>query len=250
MKPEYTNHISSYLEGEMDDSQREAFEEACRQDVELRSALKTELQARMAIHEYAKKERKDFYSKPGYLEKPGVLSKTSKWSSYLRVAAFFSIICVFGLVVYRYVRTPGLEELYERNFQLYPVSMERSTGNATMMNTDSLWQLAGQAYQQGKWEVSAPLLQDLVEDDSFAARDLARLLLGNIALAQDNPESAIGVLQQIDRDNLALRYDVAWYLALAYLKQGNKKLAIEELKILEGSKEYKERAEKAREKLR
>lgn len=249
MKPEYTDQISSYLDSAMDDVQREAFEEACRQDDELRSMLKAELQVRMAIHEHAKRERRSFYSQSNHVVGQKTAGKTVKWRAYLRVAALFLTVCVLGLVLYRYSRTPDLEKIYESNFELYSVSMERNMGGDAASVLDSTWQLAGQAYQQRNWEAAEPLLRDLGGNEDFAARDLAKLLLGNIALAQDSTEWAIATLQQVDPGNLTLKYDAAWYLALAYLKSGDKDLALDQLKALEGSKVYNEKASELREKL-
>lgn len=249
MKPEYTDRISSYLDSEMDDTQREAFEEACRQDDELRSALKAELKVRMALHEHAKRERRSFYSKSNHLDGQKPARKAITWGAYLRVAALFLIVCVLAVALYRYNRTSDLEKVYESNFELYFVSMERNTAGDATSVIDSVWQIAGQAYQQGNWETAGPLLRDLGGNEDFAARDLAILLLGNIALAQDSTELAITTLQQVDPGNLALKYDAAWYLALAYLKSGSKNLALEQLKVLGSSKVYREKANEIREKL-
>ncbi len=250
MKPEYENRISSYLNHEMDDEERRAFEEACRQDDDLRVALKAELKVRMAIHEYAKKKRRSFYDHSGQPDLARARDKPSaSWGTYLKMAALFLMILVPGYIVYLNLKSPDMAGIYESHFQPYALTVERDFTGGPENVTDSLWQVAGQAYRSGDWKNSKSALYNLLDSKSFAAADLTRLLLANIALEEDNPGAAIDLLKKVDRDNLTLRYDVSWYLTLAYLKSGSRDSVLMELEILKSSKEYGRRAKEIRKRL-
>ncbi len=106
--------------------------------------------------------------------------------------------------------------LFQQQFSRYDVN---NTLGGT--DTDSVFQKAQDQYQAGNCAAATATLDTLLADPAFERRPLALLLRGSCQLEQGAPQAAIETLAQVPASAARLHEEAQWYIALAYLAQGD-----------------------------
>lgn len=164
----------------------------------------------------------------------------------LRVAATVALILALAAVVRLFFSAPSDQALFTQYFE--PIeSAVPLTGN--LRNAVSPTDLKDQAlrlYDGRQFREAAPLLADYLArhpDD-----EPVRLCYGITLLATRQWEAAVGQLERIAQSGTepAFGHTAGWYLALGYLRSGDRMRAAEVLRTLtgpDGSRTYGARAE-------
>jgi hypothetical protein len=137
------------------------------------------------------------------------------FSKNLRWIASIAALLVIGFFVFnnKQSSSKSMQELYASNYSIEPVSMERGSVQ------DSLQQII-ELYTQKQYSQASPLLSVYCQ----AHPDKTDLQLANAIcnLEQKNTPKAIELLQSIISSNTLYTEKAQWYLAMAYLQNGNK----------------------------
>jgi|SRR5690554_6936784 len=224
MRAEYL--IEMYFSNGLSPEDQRELEDLLNKDEKLRSEFDFQLEVRAAIR---KKEHKSLKKRLRRVE-----SKASDKSSFKWLAAAAAIIILLGLTWYFGVSSKqnAYNGLYLAHFKTYPnvvAPIERSQIN----ESPTLMQEAFYQYEHGEYEAAYGSFQKLYdrEKSEYAA------FYGGVSLMA-NGQYADAIVQ-FDRvqngDNPEFEIASKWYLALAYLKLGDKSTAIPYLKAVQNS---------------
>lgn len=134
-----------------------------------------------------------------------------------------------------FILQPGSSEFnapaaYAANFEPYrniAVQLTRSAENPTAE------ELAYTAYEDGNWTEAEALLS------SLPTSDVNNFYLAQVHLKQEKFTPATQLLDPLGKNGtFALHYTAEWYLAMAYLGQGNEDKALSLLKQISESKDH------------
>jgi len=176
------------------------------------------------------KDEKDFVKLVGKTRKSresGKIRRITFRHKWWFIAA--TVIILFGIfgVIYNSHRTiKTSESLYAEYFEPYisPVGTVRST-----VSYDSLFYFAISLYNEREYESAINIFKLIPEDYNLS--HFVKLLAGSAYMELDRIDEAIKELSFID--NQSLCYESAqWYLALCYLKAGDRDNAIYSFKYL------------------
>jgi hypothetical protein len=219
------NMITRYLDGDMNEEERIAFEEQMLQDAELKTEVEllkdvnttlkiklhpgeTELALRNSLHEM----NSEYFL--GKAEQAKVVPiNRRRWVT--AIAAVF----VMGLILT--VWQPWKEEdLYKQYASIQmPEIAERGAA------ADSLLKLALENFNNKKFAVAIPFFEAVLKDSSH--NSFVQYFYA-IALLQNNQtEKSRTQLTQLYNGNSLFRYDAAFYIALSYLKEKDKPKCLE-----------------------
>lgn len=240
MKPGDHILIEEYLDGRLSEEARAALETRLAADEELAQALS--LRRDMDRHLRKREKRaqlkstlaelgQEFFKAETPAAAPGEARRIPLHRRWYAYAAAVLLLAAASIVLYLNLR-PGL---YEQYAQHAPLSLTVMSAEA-----DALGARAEQAFNAGEYEDAYAALQDYV--NAHPANNLARLYLGLSALETGRLDEALSIFNQIKTEAGGQWADYAqWYLALTYLKQGDKaacRTALEE--IGDGSEWYEE----------
>jgi hypothetical protein len=130
------------------------------------------------------------------------------------VAALF-LLLLLALPLYQRLNQAGnslasAEQLYSEHFQMPAAPTVRDAAVST-------WRTA---YEQKKYPEAIAALEGLLSDPNYPRPAEAQLFLGLSRMGAGQFQQAINDLQQVSADSSGWD-DAQWYLALAYLKQGD-----------------------------
>jgi hypothetical protein len=217
--------ISRYLEGEMNEQERLAFEKKIKDNPELAKEIKLHRDIDDTI-----KDTKllDFYEQlesiHKKLKKEGALEETHDEKEnhnrrlYLRwynIAAAIIILLVISTVLYFTLRPPLNERLYSQFFKPYNGSyIVRSAA------TQDKYSKASDTYDSANYEKSWNMFNELIKVDTLKIN--AMFFKGISAMEINKYDDAINSFNFIIKDNSTLFVNQAeWYLALCYLKNND-----------------------------
>ena len=245
MTPDHNESIYAYLSNNLSDEERLNFEEKCLSDIELAEALKVEIKARYAIQQHALNMRKEHYKKSQLFDQPTDIDNKSFFlTSYFKIAAAISIVALSTIILYNYSRNPilGPLELYDQYYQPMTFSVPRALSQDTLQDVEKRWQVVTEAYLRQDW-IKVQDINLLLTEKDFEHHDQAHMLLGIAYLELGDTKLAIDNFHKVDTEKLIFKYEVNWYLALAYLKMEDESSASKELQALKSSKTYHSRAQ-------
>lgn len=242
--------IESYLDSQMSEVDRLAFEQEIHTDLALAQEVELQRDTRALLklhsqHRY-KQILQDYDDELGAADVPETTGKIIQpiWrQTWFRAAAGFAflLIAAYGLLYMQFNnRSIGRDA-----FSPYNNAMTVRHSDAAI---NALFQKGLDAYSHGQYEQAIQLFSQLPKDST---QILSRLYLGISYLATDQADAAIQELQFVKASSVSLQENARWYLALAQLKIDEQELAMKELEMLisNGSSAYKPRAEALKKKL-
>ncbi|MEL7535246.1 MAG: hypothetical protein AAFN10_28375 [Bacteroidota bacterium] len=200
--------IAQYLDGQLDESEREAFESRLETDGDFAAQFQTAANLEWAIRANALKSRKEQLSQIELT--PPANAKLRPLVILSSVAAVIAILLLF----WWFNQSPSLDQLYAQNLPQREAPSVRSSNP-----TDSLLSLAHLAYNQGQFAEASERYTALIADSNFVERQSLTVFLGLSYLHQGKSEAAITQFELVDA--LSERENVDWYLVLAYLQRAD-----------------------------
>lgn len=205
--------LEQYLAGTLEAGERARLEARLSQEPELVKELH-ELQT--LIDGIGKAGRTDVLTSLRELEwtLPALESQVVPFwgSTWVRVAASVSVLAVCAYLFWPRPEDP--QRLFAQYFEPYPnVIMPTVRGDVDT----TLLERAYRAYDHGKFDDAIDFFRRAGQDDAAVY-----LYLGNSYLATGDAENAIPLFEKVISEYDAFDDQAAWYLALGYLKNGNK----------------------------
>jgi TolA-binding protein len=155
----------------------------------------------------------------------------------LSAAAFIAIFFIIKTL------TPSFnaEKIYTKYYR--PFNAISSISRTTNGNKDKLYNQGVELYKQGKYQSAAEVFNKVTERDTSYYAPL--FFAGITQLELSNYNNANILLSEVIDHSSEFRKEALWYLALSYLKTGEKEKAISYLNPLAGSDGfYRSRARK------
>ncbi|MEZ4829735.1 MAG: hypothetical protein R3C61_26145 [Bacteroidia bacterium] len=220
-KIKITERTERYIRGEMDTQEATLFEEDCMRDPALNEWYQLQLLSRLAIWEAGREDQKqalkDLYYK-------GPATRSSWFSRQLRWASIAAVIVILAIVTGVWVNDYRLRSISpESLFSTYYIPPRAPE---TMAVGDSLSPVFA-AFRKGDFEKVAEEYDRIVGNDTLSFPE-ATFYLGIALLEQNQPKEAAEVLAKTS----FVPEQTRWYLALAWLKSGNKPKALQELESI------------------
>ncbi len=209
--------ISRYVDGEMDATEKKAFEELLLQDTGLQKevALFTEVNKKLKAYLHPDEEEQALRNtleelRQEYFKNSG--AKLRRLSKVRRLAAAMAAaIVIIALVIW----SPWSQRDLYRQY----ASLEMPPVETRGITEDSLQRLVVTSFNDKKFEATLPLFEQLLQLDSSSAYlhfYYALALMETNRYTQSRNE-----LLQLYNGNSLFRYEAAFYMALGYLKEKN-----------------------------
>lgn len=231
MEEEIYTRIEEYLDNALDEPARAAFEAEARADPALAQALAEVREARASLAAYWKEEAADralaatlrqaggdYFAAGDLTEKNKVTAAPLTLRRYWPAIA--AAACLAGLLFWLFGRqSPGNDDskLYAQ-YRHFPEAAftTRAAGDSAQIDLGA----AESAFNAGRYAEALPLLEAYLatHSDDLEKRFFAGLC--HLELGQYN--EAITNFQVLRSSANAYQGEAAWYLALTYLRQGNK----------------------------
>ena len=149
---------------------------------------------------------------------------------WFSAAAVVVLAIVVTILVFRPFRSEPVRDLYAKYYREYPVSPELSE----LSRSDDDLLFAIKVYEAGDYDRAILLFEML--SDSLTHGGYSRFYAGHAYLHLNLSDKAIKSFQGLlDEDPGDLEHATRWYLALAYLKEGNSTQSREQLELLKAS---------------
>ena len=226
--------IDRYLKGELTPEEMDDFEQRLRSDKEFADQVATQTQAHYVARGSARDElRKELKERFRQTHAESVQPKPSTRPLYLFLLGAAAAIAI--LMLWVFTSQPPEQALFAQHFELPAPPSSRGEP------TDTLWNSAISAYDQGAYERAAAAF-DAVASDPFGPKKPAASLFAGISyLMTDNGTEALNRFRKIDPGS-SYYQDALWYEALVYVKLGDQAMAQQALrKILEQARHYKKK---------
>lgn len=251
MNDTFATRIERYLDGLLPPEERAAFEAELEKDEALALEVRLHRAARFAVRAQGALDRRerlqqrsrrllrlrlwrwkiqDFLEDTfASLSPEGVLQP--RWGRLALVG--LSVLLLVAGVWWLMQTTPATMEAPiaakdpQALFQEYFSPVEISTTLGAEAEDD--YARARQWYAQGQCAEALPLLEKALETPNFEARPMALVLKSTCLLEAGRTEEAFTYLQQVPPTAKIPYQHAEWYLALAYLKAGQKTQAAEQL---------------------
>lgn len=225
--------IAKYFQDNLTSEEQNKFDKLLKEDAGFKEQFEFENNVQQIIKN---KERKALKDKLKKFEKESINPSVKKFSFWkpLRIAASIAIILTAGWYLYNSNTSLNVEKLFTENYEKYPNTIYAITRDTT---TDtSIEYKAFEAYEANNFQKSIVLFKELKESKNPEYVDfyLAQSYLNNNQL-----DKAIELFTDISTHKKEFSSESYWYLALAYLKKGEKEKAIKTLEELVQDKGYK-----------
>ncbi|MEO1253329.1 MAG: hypothetical protein AAFY41_00400 [Bacteroidota bacterium] len=215
--------ILRFIKGEMDPSEREAFEKRTMQDADLRESVE-QSQHMLNILD---KETVDFSNKVRNVIES---KRKKKTPATLLIAASVSVILTISLYLL-FSTTPTLEEKAQAYLDPYP-DIVTSRSDASSIDLTR--------YNNGEYQLA---IESLNKDFNENKEPIVGLYLGVSYLLIDDSNSALLIFGSVPYEGTIYQSDFIWYRSLALINLNRYPEAEKELKKLaKDSRFYAERA--------
>lgn len=212
--------IEKFVLGQMPDESKEAFQEKLNNNPVLRKATNEAKLLLLGIEESALQQKIDgFHDKLNH-HAPADTATVVKMKQWLRWGIAASILIIAGVVAYLFI---GNNNTNEKLFAMY---FKPDPGLVTAMGTSTEYAFdkAMIDYKTGHYKEAITAWQTLLSENKSS--DTLHYFIGCAYLADEQAASSIPLLEKVVSGNNVFKQDAYWYLALAYLKQGNKDKAL------------------------
>ncbi len=234
--------VDRYLEGNLSEQERIAFEERLLHDETLQQQVAEMKLMRAGIRQAS---RHAALQKLKALEEtlPAVnSSRLNLWSgTWLQVAA----VLLIGFLTYIFWPfSVDEQELFATHFEAYP-NIIMPTVRGEVANDSTLKALAFRAYDQKQYEEAALLFNRMESKDANIL-----FYLSNCYLALNQPTKALPLLESVLNNYDVFDEQAEWYLAICLLKLEERERATQALqKVVERNSAYKNKAQTILDKL-
>ena len=223
------DYIERYLNGELDNAEKTAFEEQLSSDTSLQQSVTntqdlitgikgTILRQEIAAIHLEEQQKAQFLNNTS--ENDNQPARKIYWAYGL--AASVSIILLLWAGLFN---SPSGQELFSEYYQQYPNLI-------SLRNDDASSFVKGMKfYTAAQYDEAIPLL----ESASVAEEADRQFYLGLSHLSLQQTDKALGYLQPLNTDSNKYHQQVTWYLALAYLQAGQKARAIDQLRSIKAN---------------
>lgn len=222
MKPneELLATIDQYLNGQLEDAARKAFEARCAAEPELADLMREHVQAEYAVRTTARESRRTALNNAFEEWDSDTPVRRFPFRPWGVAAAIFAILVGLAVAFGIFAPAPTPEALFAEAFEAEPFSGRR---------TSSQWQQAGDAYTLQDYPEAIRLLSELLADSNFNNRPRAYYYLAHSHLLAGQPQEALVAFQAVSPESSFIRQS-EWYIALVYLKIGNREQALNSLR--------------------
>ena len=228
--------LYNYFANRLTAEQETLLEELLTTDSDFKQQFDFESDLKRVIRE---KEADNLKAKLGRFEKDISKStqvKTLPRTNYQKWAMAASLILLVGLgwLGYNNFIAPDYGNLYDENFQQYPNTVYAITRGDSSEN--SLQRSAYVAYETDENSRAIDLFKALKETDNS---EEITFYLGQSYLKNGQHREAITFFEEVIAEKGEFAPQALWYVALAYLKTDQKKIAVRALKDLIVDGRYK-----------
>jgi hypothetical protein len=223
--------IEKYLQNRLSPDEKRIFEELLEKDVDFKNEVTFQLNLKRVLQ---KEDEDSFRNLVSDLERKSSKPQSKRFFIMLTVAA--SIIIFLGLTYFLKISNkPTDNELFAAYFQpyenvIYPI--ERGSDQ----QTEEV--LAFYTYEEGDYEAAAVLFSQLYNSSK---ESYYLFYEANALLQSDRASEAIPLLLEHLQSKDVLKEKTKWYLALAYLKEQDKRNAKKYLREVVKDGKYKAR---------
>lgn len=217
MSTEHELLIEKYFENNLTEAEKAQFEVLLNSNIEFKDAVKFEKNLKSAIH---KKERNELKKQLKSFEKKQE-TKVVTMPRLLWIAAA-SIVVVGASLWFFTFKTPSNEDLFTQNFQVYPNVIAPSVRGTSTTEGDK--KLAFEFYEQEKYKEAVGVFEKIAKETN---EEYPAFYVGQCYMALGDYQKAISSFSGAVLTDEKFPFDTQrkWYLALAYLKIGDKENA-------------------------
>jgi len=223
MEPSKEDKIDAYLRGELNEADKQQFEETAEQDEELARELafrKLTLEHLELLEDRKIADQVQAVHQAEIKQRQG--RAKVKRLRFLAMAAAILLLLSFAWWLWPSAVAP--DALYAEYYAPY----ELPFGNRNEM--DALTE-AGVYYQSGDYEQAVPAFRELLAQDPSRSKVTFALGISQMEL-QQWPEASAHFQQLIEQDDPLYAGLARWYLSLCYLKMDNTASAVTQLETL------------------
>ena len=231
------NKIESYLNNELSDEERAAFEQAVKQNASLKKQLQEVLHTRLAVYEAGNAELKALLEKEGSAENSSI-----RWAVRLGIAAVAVLILFFVASNLLKELPVTADSLYASYFGEQAIIVDENRGS-------DVWDGTLELIDAQNYAVVIPKIQQLLTDEDFPYPMQAGLYLAQCQLKIGETEQALEQLESMPPDDPTYGTDRLWLMAMANLKLNQVERVRLLLNQLEDSNTYGLKAKEIIEKL-
>lgn len=239
---ENLDRVDRYLEGNLSEQERAAFEEKLLHDQILQEQVAEMKLIRAGIKHVSRKAALQKFKALEQTLPPVSQSRLNLWySTWLQAAA----ILLIGLLAYIFWPiSVDEQELFATHFEAYPnIIMPTVRGKVT--NDSTIKALAFRAYDQKQYEDAAVLFNRIENKDVNIL-----FYLGNCYLALEQPNKALPLLENVLNNYDVFDEQAEWYLAICFLKLEERERATQALRrVVTRNSAYKDKAQTILDKL-
>jgi tetratricopeptide (TPR) repeat protein len=225
MKDE-TELLEQYLSGQMAESDRLRLEERLRDEPELQQTL---AELKLMVQGLTRAGRKEVHAILKQLDDtlPPVEARVVPlWrKTWLQVAASLSILALCAYLLWPRPADP--KELFAEYFEPYP-NVIMPTVRGDLKGDTALKARAYKAYDLENYKEAIALFEEVDQKDEGVL-----LYLGNAYLANGDAARAIRLFEKVIAEYEVFDEQAEWYLALAWLRGGDKEEAVKTLGQIE-----------------
>lgn len=223
MTPELLEHIESYLQDNLSELERDAFEQELKSNAALRQEVDDQRVILLAIQESSLRTSMDQMHEKLEAQNNGVTRLPDRrWIKYSIAASIAVLVGFVGIM---------LSRKQNPNDQLFAAHFTPDPGLPTTMSASNNYEFfnAMVSYKQGDYQKAIGVWETLLKEKP--SNDTLNYFIGVAHLANDNEEEAISFLQwAAQHPESAFYKEVYHYLGLAHLKNGDKENALVTLK--------------------
>lgn len=233
---EYIEIADRYLEGNLSEEERVAFEERLLHDEDLREHLEEMKLLKVGIIHASRKVALQNLKALESTLPPIERNRFTLWTNHWLQAA---AVLLIGLVTYAlWPESVDHDEIFISHFEAYP-NIIMPTVRGEVSSDSTLMAMAFRAYDQKQFEEAAILFNRIVDKDVNIL-----FYLGNCYLATSHPEKALPLFEQVYNNYDKFDEQAEWYMAVSYLKLEDREKAKQVLQsIIDRKNSYLEKAQ-------
>ena len=248
--------IQRYLDGELPDAERQAFDERIKLDADFAEEVET---AAFVHAQYQLRRKKELAQllkqQQAQNPKPPIQSRTRIVRLYRRIAVAVAVLLFISLGVYWSVQSSRADQLATAYLEVKHLSPELprglvdSLGQITEINETTLsnpnipslvkWKMAGIAYSNNRYETAIFAIEQCIKAGHAEAEQY--FYLGLCRLYQTPPEYAQAILNltRVVQTTNEFEEEARWYLGLVYLQVNQRDRAKIQLKKIVDNQHWK-----------
>ncbi|CAM1345290.1 tetratricopeptide repeat protein [Tenacibaculum amylolyticum] len=258
------NTIERFINNEMNAKERQFFLEEMNANEELKNTVEiyqemhhiyddndwelTDIQAKhpdiLKNFEFLQSEKGQQIKNAIYEESNTYFAKNTKTNSLRKLIIFSSsiaaiLIVSFSLFFNNVSNNPSdLYAEFNNNWQELP--------SLTLRGNESKLSDLEHLFKQKKYSDALQVLELARKDEKLVSDPQILLYMGVLNLELHKTQEAIKIFKELQNSNTLDAFKAHWYLALSYLKEGNKKLSVEQLqKLLNDQMNFKDKEAKS-----